>query len=186
MKILFFVTAILFAQPSFAETKTQCEIAYLGNPEKFKVIEHTTRWGYSFYGITCTGCGGIQVEISPASSSDNAYSFTSVEDFKNKISSDYNQKDIAKLEMENISQGGKIKYTILETGMADFFPIKEKINYLYFTAKQDSDSNIHIGYVGFVTSNGARSCTIMASYFGEELSAQGRQSLSYLMNHISL
>ncbi|MDX6911743.1 hypothetical protein SJZ84_13000 [Hafnia paralvei] len=185
MKLIILIISVLMSVSAFAEQAVKCELTYFGGNDKFKVTE------FSFMGIpsdaylyTCKNCGNIQIDVFPSFQSANSYSFRSSDDFVQKISSAYTQKDIAKLEMSGVTQGGKIKYSITDTGVAEFYPINEKQTYLFFTAKQNNDDLV--GYTGFVTSNGAKSCTIIASYIGSEISNQGRESLSYFINHVSL
>ncbi|STV76083.1 Uncharacterised protein [Klebsiella pneumoniae subsp. rhinoscleromatis] len=82
----------------------------LGDSDKFKVTE------FSFMGIpsdsylyTCADCGGIQINVFPSIQSSASYSFENNIDFERKINAEYNRKDIAKLEMENVTQGGESK-----------------------------------------------------------------------------
>ncbi|MEM5523815.1 hypothetical protein [Enterobacter hormaechei] len=185
MKEIIFFVSVLMSAFSFAGQNVKCELQYIGDSDKFKVNE------FSFMGIpsdsylyTCADCGGIQITVFPATQSVDSYSFESNTDFERKISTEFNRKDIAKLEMENVTQGGKIKYSIIETGFAEFYPMSKKISYLYFLAKQKNTSE-QVGYSGFVASNGDRSCSIIATYPGEKISSQGSKSLSYFMNNIS-
>lgn len=171
---------------SFAGQNVKCQLKYFGDVDKFKFTE------FSYMGIpsdtylyTCADCGGIQINVFPSSHSIASYSFENNIDFERKINTEYNRKDIAKLEMENVSQGGRIKYSITDTGLAEFYPMGKKTTYLYFLAKQKSDAE-KVGYSGFVTSNGDRSCSVIATYQGEEISPQGSKSLSYFMNHVSI
>ncbi|WP_316391854.1 hypothetical protein [Citrobacter farmeri] len=186
MKAIIFFVSVLMSAFSFAGKNVKCELQYIGDSDKFKVTE------FSFMGIpsgsylyTCADCGGIQINVFPSTQSVASYSFESDVDFERKINTEFNRKDIAKLEMENVTQGGKIKYSIIETGLAEFYPMGKKTSYLYFLAKQKNDSE-QVGYSGFVTSNGERSCSVIATYPGDEISSQGSKSLSYFMNNISI
>ena len=178
-KIIFFVS-IMMSAFSFAGQNVKCELKYFGDSDKFKVTE------FSFMGIpsdsylyTCADCGDIQINVFPSIQSVASYSF------ERKINAEYNRKDIAKLEMENVTQGGRINYSITDTGLAEFYPEGKKTSYLYFLAKQKKGKE-QVGYSGFVTSNGDKSCSIIATYPGKEISSQGSKSLSYFMNHISM
>ena len=182
--LLFFSLAL--SSQAISAQKAMCGIYYHGSNNLFKVTE------FSYMGIpsgtylyTCADCGNIQINVFPSNNSVEAYSFENSIDFKNKIDSEYNRKDIAKLEMENVTQGGKIKYAITETGLADFYPLGKKISYLYFLGKQKNVKE-PVSYSGFVTSNGEKSCSIIVTYPGVEISSQGNKSLSYFMNHISI
>ncbi|MDH0491107.1 hypothetical protein N7692_26250 [Klebsiella michiganensis] len=184
MKAILFLVSVLVSTAAFAEKNVKCEIKYLGDVDKFKVTE------FSFMGIpsdtylfTCADCGNLQINIFPSTQSVLSYSFENQQDFERKIKADYNRKDIATLEMENLSQGGKIKYSILDTGVAEFYPLGQKTSYLYFKAKQ-SNHDEAVSYSGFVTSNGDKSCSVIATYPGDELSRVGSKSLSYFMNNI--
>lgn len=186
MKEILFILSVLVSTSAFAEGNVKCELKYFGDKDLFKVSE------FSYMGIpsdtylyTCANCGSIQINVYPSVQSKNTYSFESKEDFERKIRTDYNRKDIANIEMENVTQGGKVKYSLLDTGLAEFFPLGQKITYLYLSAKQKNVSE-PVGYSGFVTSNGDKSCSVIATYPGSELSPQGRKSLSYFMNHISI
>lgn len=184
MKAILFLVSVLVSTAAFAEKNAKCEIKYIGDVDKFKVTE------FSFMGIpsdtylfTCADCGDLQINVFPSIQSVLSYSFENQQDFERKIKTSYNRKDIARLEMENISQGGKIKYSILETEVADFYPLGQKTIYLYFKAKQ-SNHDETASYSGFVTSNGDKSCSVIATYPGDELSPMGRKMLSYFMNNI--
>ncbi|EOC1317143.1 hypothetical protein ACI09J_001765 [Cronobacter turicensis] len=186
MKVIIFFVSILMPVFSFAGKNVKCELQYFGDNDKFKVTE------FSFMGIpsdsylyTCTDCGGIQLNVFPSTQSVASYSFENDLDFERKINTEYNKKDIAKLEMENITQGGRIKYSITDTGLAEFYPMGKKTIYLYFLARQQNGKE-QVGYSGFVTSNGEKSCSIIATYLGKEISSQGSISLSYFMNHVSM
>ncbi|EBV5163788.1 TPA: hypothetical protein G8L55_001931 [Salmonella enterica] len=186
MKAIIFFISVLISAFSFAGQNVKCELQYFGDSDKFKVTE------FSFMGMpsdsylyTCADCGGIQINVFPSGQSVASYSFENDIDFERKINTEYNRKDIAKLEMENVSQGGRIKYSIIETGLAEFYPMGKKISYLHFLAKQHNGKE-QVGYSGFVTSNGEKSCSIIATYLGKEISSQGSKSLSYFMNHISM
>ncbi|EAA9906199.1 hypothetical protein F7T04_19790 [Salmonella enterica] len=186
MKAIIFFVSVLMSAFSFAGQNVKCELQYFGDSDKFKVTE------FSFMGMpsdsylyTCADCGGIQINVFPSGQSVASYSFENKIDFERKINTEYNRKDIAKLEMENVAQGGRIKYSITETGLAEFYPMGKKISYLYFLAKQHNGKE-QVGYSGFVTSNGEKSCSIIATYPGKEISSQGSKSLSYFMNHISM
>lgn len=186
MKAILFILSVLVSTSAYADKNVKCELKYLGDKDLFKVSE------FSYMGIpsdtylyTCANCGNIQINVYPSVQSQSSYLFDSKRDFENKIQAGYNRKDIANIEMENITQGGKVKYSLLETGPAEFFPLGQKITYLYFSAKQ-KDVSEPVGYSGFVTSNGDKSCSVIATYPGSELSPQGRKSLSYFMNHIAI
>lgn len=136
MKAIIFFISVLISAFSFAGQNVKCELQYFGDSDKFKVTE------FSFMGMpsdsylyTCADCGGIQINVFPSGQSVASYSFENDIDFERKINTEYNRKDIAKLEMENVSQGGRIKYSIIETGLAEFYPIGKKISYLHFLAK---------------------------------------------------
>lgn len=184
MKAILFLVSVLLSTAAFAEKNVKCEIKYLGDVDKFKVTE------FSFMGIpsdtylyTCADCGSLQINIFPSTQSVESYTFESQQDFERKIKAEYNRKDIANLEMENVSQGGKIKYSILDSGVAEFYPLGKKISYLYFKAKRH-DNEEPISYSGFITSNGDKSCSIIVTYLGNDLSPQESKSLSYFMNNV--
>lgn len=185
-KIVMLAFLMVISEQVFAEQTVKCELKYFGDSDRFKVTE------FSFLGIpsdsylyTCADCGGIQINVFPSIQSVASYSFENNIDFERKINAEYNRKDIAKLEMENVTQGGRINYSITDTGLAEFYPEGKKTSYLYFLAKQQNVKE-PVGYSGFVTSNGDKSCSIIATYPGKEMSSQGSKSLSYFMNHISM
>ncbi|EAZ3492732.1 hypothetical protein B7628_08370 [Salmonella enterica] len=179
------IPILLISLSSFAQDGAKCDISYNGNSFEWHGEENRVMGiDTGTYTYTCKECGGINIHISPANSSQKSYSFNSQDDFSKKISSKYAKQDIAAMEIENLSLGGKLVIDITDVGETDFFPMGTKQHYLYFKAV--SQASVPTSYTGFVTSDGSNTCSIIASYFGSDISPNGRKALSNFMNHISL
>ncbi|EMO0474783.1 hypothetical protein RJ490_004607 [Pluralibacter gergoviae] len=180
-----FIPMLLISLPFFAQSSVKCDISYTGGTyewrsEEIKLMGVNT----GAYTYTCKECGGINIYIFPANDSQAAYEFKSQDDFVKKINSEYVKKDIAKMELESLSLGGELDIDVTDIGEADFFPTGTKQHYLYYKAV--SRNKVPTSYTGFVTSDGANTCSIIASYFGSDIPSDGRKALSNFMNHLSL
>ncbi|HDL7059454.1 TPA: hypothetical protein PXM42_004188 [Yersinia enterocolitica] len=184
-----YLASLLFILPilAHADSGVKCNIVYTGDQDKWHGTE------FSFMGIlsgsylyTCKDCGGVQINVSPASKSQSVYGFFSPSDFIKKTDSDYARKNISFMELNEFVGVNGSDVSIDEVGVANFYPVGSENKYVFYKGKNKAKSGDYIERLGFVISNGQSSCSIIASGFGKKIPPAGIAGVDYFMNNINL
>lgn len=174
-----------------SDIKEPCKARYMGEESLWSSIEH------NYVGIPtglteyfCKDCDkqSVQIRVSNGFYLSKSYQFDNQDDFISKADSKYTREDIVKLALSDLSPEGlpQIKFKVNDIEFTSFTFLGNKNRFVTYAANNQSAKDIIINYRGFITASNGYTCSVIVSYYGDEMNSKSRASISYFMNNLMI
>lgn len=182
-----FIIVFLILTP-FRIQAENCIARFLGDDSFWTKEENTGYMGLQSdnFNYNCNGCGQyLSIRVSPGSALSMAYDFYGEEDFLEKIDSDYSKQNVALLSVADLKLNDKQAIRITSTNITSFNVMGQRYKYLHYEAQNEPEvENQEIKYIGFVTAREGYTCSIVVTYYGDDLTTTSRVRVSNFMNNL--